>query len=538
MALTLGNAFQKLFSEIDNENIVLVNNVEEASLLANNLAKILGEGGRSRFMRIIEISGLYAAIDASQHYEMVLMNIKEVKEDYFIDLAIRAKIQGSKSLKLLVKEPEPLDEILFKRLPPFLTRVLAKARSVDEKTLALLGALTVLSSVLPGLHGYYDGSRFYPNLYLFISGPAAIGKGFLKFIKLITQPIHDGLRLKTKQQRIIENTSKGTEGSSKGNYLSKVPEYMLYIPANSSSTGFIELLHQNDSSGLIFETEADTLTQILRTDYGDYSNALRQAWSHEAISYYRRGDKELVDMDNPKISILLTGTPKQVQRFFPSAENGLFSRFLFFILNMKIDWRDPFAAGNSGEMEDHYQNLGKEFQSFYNLLLSRSELAFTFTDAQKRRFNDHFRGLQGSFVEVYGFGSVSTFRRIAATCFRIAMVLSAIRAMDDGLPDHELICTDEDFEVSLEISSCLLLYASEVFMSLPKEKIQHHDPKVKGTSILEGLSEVFDTNQFKSQAKEMGYNPRTVERYLKPLVQKGIIKKLGQGSYKKLDSAA
>jgi hypothetical protein len=52
-------------------------------------------------------------------------------------------------------------------------------------------------------------------------------------------------------------------------------------------------------------------------------------------------------MQNPRLSALLSGTPKQVSALIPNAENGLFSRFIFYFMNIKPVWKDVFA--NSGD---------------------------------------------------------------------------------------------------------------------------------------------------------------------------------------------
>ena len=123
----------------------------------------------------------------------------------------------------------------------------------------------------------------------------------------------------------------------------KPPEKMLFIPANNSSTGAYQLLGDSDGKGLIFETEGDTLAQAFKSDYGNYSDGFRKAFHHETISYYRRTDREFVDIESPCLSAVLSGTPKQVSALIPNAENGLFSRFIFYFMNVKTNWKDVFA---------------------------------------------------------------------------------------------------------------------------------------------------------------------------------------------------
>ena len=111
---------------------------------------------------------------------------------------------------------------------------------------------------------------------------------------------------------------------------------MLFLPANSSSTGLQELLQNNQERGILFETEADTLNIILKQDFGDYSDVLRKAFHLESIVYYRRGNKEYKSISEPKLSVIISGTPNQLTKLIPSAENGLFSRFIIYLFEQEL----------------------------------------------------------------------------------------------------------------------------------------------------------------------------------------------------------
>lgn len=118
----------------------------------------------------------------------------------------------------------------------------------------------------------------------------------------------------------------------------------------------------------MFETEGDTLANTFDSDYGNYSDGFRKAFHHEAISYIRRKDKEYVSIKSPCLSTLLTGTPQQVRSLIKDAENGLFSRFLFYYLNAKSDGHDVFDCGSGIALDDYFKQLGEEFHSLHKLL--------------------------------------------------------------------------------------------------------------------------------------------------------------------------
>ena len=119
---------------------------------------------------------------------------------------------------------------------------------------------------------------------------------------------------------------------------------LLFIPANSSASGAFQLLNDNQGKELTFETEGDTLANTFKSDFGNYSDGFRKAFHHEKINYYRKTDREYVDLESPCLSTVLSGTPKQVLNLIPSSEDGLFSRFMFYYMNMQPVWTNVFAT--------------------------------------------------------------------------------------------------------------------------------------------------------------------------------------------------
>lgn len=118
----------------------------------------------------------------------------------------------------------------------------------------------------------------------------------------LVAPINAELRAAARQQLADSDSSKEKD----------TPMLALIIPANSSASAFIKTLAYNNSTGLMFETEGDTLSQILKSDYGNYSDTLRKAFHHEPVSLCRRKDREFLEVDCPKLSVVLAGTPGQV----------------------------------------------------------------------------------------------------------------------------------------------------------------------------------------------------------------------------------
>ena len=228
--------------------------------------------------------------------------------------------------------PDPL----FPQLPHFLKEVVSVATAKEERDILLLGALGAISSCFPHLYGIYDGKKVHANLFLFITAKASAGKGRLVHCRQLVAPVHKRMREQArllKQQYDLElaayNKSKGQEtGADKP---ARPPEKMLFIPANSSSTGVFQLLFENEGRGLIFETEGDTLAQIFKSDYGNYSDGFRKAFHHETISYYRRTDMNMLTLKPPAFRPSSQARPGRLPPLFPMPKMAC-SAALYFIL--------------------------------------------------------------------------------------------------------------------------------------------------------------------------------------------------------------
>ena len=62
---------------------------------------------------------------------------------------------------------------------------------------------------------------------------------------------------------------------------------MFFLPADTSSAMLVNHLTDNDGMGCICETEADTLTNSLKQDWGGYSDLIRKGFQGEPITRTR-----------------------------------------------------------------------------------------------------------------------------------------------------------------------------------------------------------------------------------------------------------
>jgi hypothetical protein len=529
------------------------------------LADALGESGRSYYHRLSRFYSGYAENETNKQFDNCLKhNGHGVTLKTFYHLAksagVYVSVKKAPSIPLVPKQtkspisPNPqiedieemgksplptFPDFVYQNLPEFLQSVTAKATSPEDKDLLLLGSLVALSSCLPNIYGIYAERKIFPNLFLFITALASAGKGRLTLCKELIYPIHRELIEQNKaafeqyQRELNDYTLSNKNDKREMERPKEPPLRMLIIPANNSATGLFQILNDNKGVGLLFETEGDTLAQTFKSEHGNYSDGFRKAFHHEPITYNRRKDREYVELEMPRLSALLSGTPKQVSALIPNAENGLFSRFIFYYMNITPIWKDVFAGDTDATLDDYFRNLGNRFFVFYKSLQYLSEpLRFCLTATQQQQFNAYFAETQNQYLYLCGVDYIATVRRLGLITFRIAMILNTLRLMSHKVPTVPLICNDTDFSTALEIVKILIQHAAKVFSDLPAEQ-EVSKRENKKQSFLEALPPEFSRQIYVNIAKMLEIPDKTAEKYIAKFKQNGFIDHISHGNYRK-----
>jgi len=436
------------------------------------------------------------------------------------------------------------------QLPDILKRIVADAVSPVDADLLILGSLTVFSACLPNVYGVYDRREVFSNLFLYVTASASAGKGRLSLCRHLAAPLHRELReqyrksmerYKQEQLQYIMNKKKGEASEPE-----EPPFLTLFIPANSTATVVYQTLSQNNGVGLLFETEGDTLANAFNSDLGNYSDGFRKAFHHETISYLRKKDREYVEITKPKFSAILSGTPEQVFNLIPSAENGLFSRFIFYVMPTEIVWHDMFDASEGPTADELFKEIGRDFYQFHKLL-GAQPIRFTLQQEQQRRFNTFFSKTQAEYAALFGNDIIASVRRLGLILFRFAMILTVLRQMDEGafplaLEDGKealLVCTDADFDTALAMVKVLLQHTVRVFQALPRrtERRFRQDRRQRTESYMQAflaaLPDAFSRSGYLQTAADMGINEKTAERYIAELCRSGMLEHPASGQYVK-----
>lgn len=375
----------------------------------------------------------------------------------------------------LGKEAAPaFPSAVYDDLPPVLRDACERLADRTEKEVFLVGALGVISGILPNVRGFYDQQYYGANLFVYILAPYGSGKGTLKLARALGEAIHAHrkelsakLYAEYKQQLKEYQQDKQSleEPVHPGNKL-------LFLPANNSKSGLVQLSHENGGRGILFESEGDTLTDALKQDMGNFSDLLRKAFHHEAVSFYRRTDREHREIETPEMSVVLSSTPDQYLRLIPTVQNGLFSRFLHFLLTPTTGFRNVFDRQKRAYPE-YFDALGKNFLEVYLCLegLQNAPIEFELTEQQEAEFLTLFDECKRDFGEYVSPDMEGTANRLGLICFRLAMILTAVRNFWEGDYTQTMICNDVDFRNAMRIVDVFKRHALQVFYQLPKPAI-------------------------------------------------------------------
>ncbi len=427
------------------------------------------------------------------------------------------------NLKIKQKRPPFIPNAVFENLPTLLTDIFKTHEGEQERDLLFLGSLVTLGSLMFNVSGIYRDRKIFPNLFLFITGPASAGKGKLSLCKLLAMPYHKMLLEQTKQEWAQYEIDKALfkESNNKGVAPLIEPARKLhFIPANNTSAGFKKNLSENNGIGCLFETEADTLANSVKSEMGNFSEMLRRAFEHETITSFRSTNSEYSEIDTPKLSTLLSGTDNQVANLIPNVQDGFFSRFQFYQIEIGRLWTPlKLEKRKSVSTEDYFKVLGNRYCGFVKRLHDLGEVNFTETNYLLDRFNQEFPILLERANAELGEDTTASGRRLASFAYRVCMILTVLRMMDNGDFKNELIPSNEDVDIALEVAKTVFEHTLQIFAKL--KGVAPKKPSDKVAQFFKNLPDNFTRQGYLTIANALEINQKTAERYINSLKTDG-----------------
>ncbi len=430
---------------------------------------------------------------------------------------------------------------VYDNLPPILMESCKAFPEQRARDTFLTGALAILSGCLPNVSGVYGGSVVYPSLFSFVLAPAASGKGALKFAKNLADSYHNSVMAQSQEDRKIYQEQLAAykllekKGKLEPNQEPPIePKFkVVHIPANTSNAKVIQHLDWNGGRGIICETEADTLGQTFKNEWGSYSDMLRKSFHHEKVSVSRKTNAEFVEVNEPQLSVALSGTPKQVFNIIASAEDGLFSRFIFYVFKTESVWLDPSPKGNPVNLTDFFS---KQSQQVFKMVefFERDEMVLLLTDEQWDKFNPIFTSFLQQISTFVSEDAQSIVKRLGLILYRFCMIFTAVRKFSSNDYLKEIYCSDVDFETALTLTKVYLQHSIIMFENLPKQDEQ--GPFQSGNNkklFFDALPDKFQRKEAAEMGLKFNISERSVGSFLKSCLGK-YLEQPEYGNYKKL----
>lgn len=422
---------------------------------------------------------------------------------------------------------EMIEEGVYSRLPKILQNI-TNPFTGRERDIILTSAIGVLSACLPNLYGVYDGDKIYSNLYVMIIAPAASGKGVMNKSRILIDKIHDQT-LKNSIKAEKECKEKKKESKEKDD--APCPSIEIKImPANISTAEMYTYMESSKYGLLIMESEADTMSNMLNNDWSNYSDILRKCFHHEPISISRKMEKIFEDIKEPKLSIVMSGTPEQLKTLIKSKENGLYSRFIVYTFDEISQFKNVFSFSTRNN-NAVFEEEAKQVFNLYEALagLKKEEIEFKLTENQVRKFLKELTIMHGVILDFHPQSFISNLNRHGLILFRVAMILTALRNINNiSVTGKELVCSNVDFILALEITKVFLKHSLVTYNTFDDGILSENDEK-----LLFGLPFQFTRAEAIKLAEMHNIPKRTMDDKLKQWKKKKLINPIRQGLYRR-----
>ncbi len=603
---------ESLVAAIERQGANVAPTYQEYMPLAFAVANDFGEAGRPFFHRVCRLSEKYREDEAERLYDHALrngkgangfgsivhwarlagvrldkrlsdttfsVNEKATPREESENLANLRPSDTSSHAHVRARETETTPPVLppvfpHHEWPSFLCSMVGLGDSPAQRDILLLGAITVLGATLNKWVRVSYGRKYYsPCLQTFVVAPPASGKGALTWVRHLAEPIHEEMMANYRERHKAYRMEK-CRWDSLGKERSRIPEpemprlKMFLISGNNSSTGVLENLIDAEGVGLICESEADTVSAAIGTDYGNWSDTLRKCHDHDRLAFNRRTNHEYRECERSYLSVLLSGTPAQVKPLIPSAENGLFSRQLFYCMPPIEEWVDQFDRFEE-DLDRRFAFWGRQWKQLLDGFRKSVHLVqLRLTKEQQSFFNQHFARLFGH-ASVAGNGAMrGAVARIAINACRMVCVVAFLRAVErllpsDGLPDlpagispllercpglipspeipaenvHdgivpklELQVSDRDFQAVLSLIEPLYRHSCHVLGYLPEVEVKARQGSPR-EELFDALPLTFTRQRAVEEAAKRGIPVNTLDSYLRRMREKGILTCDTRGEY-------
>lgn len=442
-----------------------------------------------------------------------------------------------------------LPDDIFDTLPEELKKLLVIAKDERERDLILLSAIVNMSATFPALRTMYGNMKYSPHLYLALVAEAGAGKGIAMHASRLGQKINAELekiykgkkkeyeKLMIKWDMELKNAMRERRLPDMDMKPEEPARQVLIIMANISKSQLMIHMRAAQNEGVIMiASEIDVISESLNTDYGKHGAELRMFFHHEMVGQSFKTDKEPIVVENPKMAIMMTGTPEQLVKFMRSLENGMYSRFMFYTINRLPKWKSqsPLDGNGNVDVAELFDTLAEKLKvNFFRT--KGKEIMINFTREQWDRHNEVF-GFELELLMAEGCPNTAAIAiRAGLIMIRVAMVLCGLRIMEAGWMVNEFTCSDEDFNTAMEITMTCLTHSAHISTMM---KTAPEGRKITNfyrlLPVLKRMKPYFRYFEFRDAVVSTGSNITAARRALAQYVRNGLVSRHYDG-FKKTD---
>ncbi len=491
---------------------------------------------------------------------------------------------------------------VYQNLPEQLWQGLMPAENKKGRLtdILLMSLLTNYSAICANTHLLYGTRDYSPNLGFICLAGAGNGKSILEYGFRIVKGVDDYLEKQSAEARQQYEQQKEAYELGKAQALanirnqrkgagSKVSEIagatgkeaadlhapeepqdkLLVMPGTTSRSQFTICMHSMGEYGLIINsTEIRTICSTLKLDVGDFSDLLCKAMSNEQIEQFFKVDNRRIKIDCPKLSICMSGTFDQFHDFIRTIEDGLYSRFLFMMMEPHVSWISQKPNSTHGDYGNVFAALADDALQMWEML-QQCPTWVTFSDEQWGEHDRLWSNALNELVLEGGDDRVSIVNRHGLAHMRIATVLTVLRKWNEykrireSLNHHAtchqhmatthdkllenfsakyriMTCRDDDFQTASLIATTLIQHALHLSTTVGQATPRNVLPMRQwpwAMQCLNDMREEFKTSVFVERAEKVYNRSRGhIFKALKHLVKQKHIHKLRQGVYTKMSS--
>lgn len=368
--------------------------------------------------------------------------------------------------------------------------------SVRVRDILLMSVLTFFSALFGMVRILYDTKRYSLNLFYVLKSDAGSNKSIMTLANCITRKVNAYLLAEyEKEHKQWKRDCLAWEAELA---LAKKEKYepnwdiepgdepqcrLIEMPTNTSRSQLMLTACAMVKDGLLMKsTEINSLCEAFSKDYGQFADMLCKMALNESDGQYYKVDGKPIIVEQPMISIGISGTDDQYHKLFPILGDGWFSRCLHHQGETDTQWRDQRPPKDKDGYESLYEEISNDALQMWLWQRSTDGITVVFSEKQWDRHNSFWEGVNDEFVRECGSDLLSIPRRHGFMQMRIAAILTMLRLWDENRDrfspftfckeefNPEVECQDVDFEIAEHITYTLYQHAMAISTTKKKQK--------------------------------------------------------------------